>query len=297
MRTFGLYLTLVCGLIVPLVGQPTPAAMVVSAEWLAGQLKTPGLVVLHAGTSKDYEAGHIPGARLIELAAIAPPGASGLRLEVPEEAVLLRALEAAGISDNSRVVVYAGGPVLAATRVWFTLDLVGLAARASILDGGLPAWRAAGQPVSTDPPAAAGPGNLNARIHAERLAKVEWIREHLTDPGTVILDARLPQFYLGTDPGTMPRAGRIPGARNVPYTGLFDKEGRLLPEAELRRLLGVGPDAGSKKYVAYCHIGLQATSVYFAARRLGLDVRLYDGSFQEWSGMPNLPVETGTAGQ
>lgn len=211
--------------------------------------------------------------------------------------MLLRALKAAGVADNSRVVVYAAGPVLASTRVWFTLDLVGLAAGASILDGGLAAWKAAGQSVSTDAPAAAVPGNLNASIHAERLATVEWIREHLTDPGTVILDARLPQFYLGTDPGTMPRAGRIPGARNVPYTGLFDKDGKLLPEADLRRLLGVGPDAGSRKYVAYCHIGLQATSVYFAARRLGLDVKLYDGSFQEWSGMPNLPVETGPAGQ
>jgi thiosulfate/3-mercaptopyruvate sulfurtransferase len=297
MRTCGLYLTLVCGLIVPLVGQTAPAPMLVSAEWLAGQLRTPDLVILHVGNAKDYEAGHIPGSRLIELAAIAPPSASGLRLEVPEEPVLLRALKAAGVSDNSRVVVYAAGPVLASTRVWFTLDLVGLAARASILDGGLAAWRATDQPVSTDVPAVAVQGNLNASIHAERLATVEWVREHLTDPGTVILDARLPQFYLGTDPGTMPRAGRIPGARNVPYTGLFDKDGKFLPEADLRRLLGVGPDAGSRKYVAYCHIGLQATSVYFAARRLGLDVKLYDGSFQEWSGMPNLPVETGPVGQ
>jgi thiosulfate/3-mercaptopyruvate sulfurtransferase len=295
MRKPWLSLSLLFWLTVPLLGQTEPAPMVVSAEWLAGQRQTPGLVILHTGTPKDYQAGHIPGARLVELSAIAPSNAGGLRLEVPEVATLLRALEAAGVSSNSRVIIYSGGSVQAATRVWFTLDLLGLAARSSLLDGGLAAWRAAGQPLSTDPPATAAAGSLQASIHAARLVQADWIREHLNDPGTVILDARLPQFHSGTDAGSMPRAGRIPGARNVPFSGLFDQDGKLLPEQDLRRLLGAGPDAAGKTYVAYCHIGLQATAVYFAARRVGLNIKLYDGSFQEWSGRSDLPVEAGAA--
>lgn len=288
---------LLLALITPLAAQPADAPMLVPAEWLAGQLDTPGLVILHAGNAKDFEAGHIPGARLLELSAIAPTNAAGLRLEVPDEATLLRALETAGVSATSRVIVYAGAmPVLAATRAWFTLDLVGLSAKASVLDGGLAAWKAAGKPVSTDPPAAGTPGKLTAHIQANRLAKVDWIRQHLTDPGTVILDARLPQFHSGKDPGTMPRAGRIPGARNVPFTSLFDADGKMLPIDDLRRLLGVQQSSPGKTFVAYCHIGFQATSVYFAARRLGLEIKLYDGSFQEWSGMPDLPVEPTAAG-
>ena len=80
--------------------------MVVSAEWLAGQRSSPGLVILHAGTAKDYAEGHIAGARLIQLTSIAPTSAGGLRLEVPEESALLRALESVGVSNTSRVVVY-----------------------------------------------------------------------------------------------------------------------------------------------------------------------------------------------
>ena len=84
----------------------------------------------------------------------------------------------------------------------------------------------------------------------------------------------------------MPRAGRIPGAVNVPYPSLLTKDRKLLPEAELKAKLG----APAKELVTYCHIGQQATVAYFTARYLGLKPKLYDGSFQDWSSRPDLPV-------
>ena len=277
--------------LLPLAAQSETPSLLVSVDWLAGQLNTPGLVILHSGTENDYAAGHIPGAQLLDLGAISRTGAGGLRLELPDEASLRAALEDAGVSNGSRIVVYAGGSsVQAATRVWFTLDVLGLGSRASLLDGGLNAWRAAGQPVSTETRAAVK-GSLVARIDSSRLASADWIKEHLSQRDTVLLDARLPAFHSGQDPGTMPRAGRIPGARSVPYTSLVDSDGRMLPLDDLRRKIA---SEEAKTYIAYCHIGMQATVLYFSARRLGLDVRLYDGSFQEWSARQDLPVETGT---
>ena len=274
-------------------GQNAP--MLVTPQWLAGQINTPGVVILHAGYPKDFAEAHIPGAHLIEPSAFAPTSSAGLRLELPDDETLRKVFSTAGVSDSSRIVVYAGTALpLAATRVWFTLDVMGLSARASMLDGGLAAWRAAGQAISSEATPAPTPGSITARPRAARVADSAWIREHLSDPNAVLVDARLPQYHSGADAASMPRAGRIPGARNVPYTSLFDKQGQLLPPGDLRQIFAA-PEGSTKAYVAYCHIGLQATSVYFAARLLGLDVKLYDGSFQEWSADAGLPIETGAA--
>ena len=265
--------------------------MVVSTAWLAGHLQDPSLVVLHVGTQKDYETGHIPGARLVTLADISITGERGLRLELPPVDALERAFGRLGVAENSRVVVYAGTEsVQSATRVWFTLDYLGLGARTSLLDGGLLLWRAEGRLLSAEAPRVE-PGKFTAHPVAERVVSAEWVRSRLDDRAVQLLDARAPEFYSGANAGNMPRAGHIPGARNVPYTSVFGERGTLQTEAALRALL---EPAGGKQpalTVAYCHIGQQATVLYFVARYLGLDARLYDGSFQDWSSRPDLPVE------
>jgi thiosulfate/3-mercaptopyruvate sulfurtransferase len=266
--------------------QSREAPMLVSTQWLSDHLNDPNLVVLHVGGEKDYAAGHIPGARRLSLADISGSGPDGLRLELPPLEKLRDALGQAGVANDSRIVVYpANESVPSATRVWFTLEYAGLGARASLLDGGLPLWKAEGRPLST---AAASVIPTQPRLapRTDLTAGADWIRAHLHDPEVRLLDARTPEYHSGANPGQMPRAGRIPGAANVPFDSLLDAQLKFRPAGELRAMIPSG-----KELVAYCHIGQQATLLYFAARLLGEKVRLYDGSFQEWSRRSDLPVE------
>jgi thiosulfate/3-mercaptopyruvate sulfurtransferase len=265
------------------------AEMLITPANLSASLNDPRLVILHIGSPKDYAEGHILGARLVTLADLSVTSETGLRLQLPPSEQLRTTLQNLGISDNSRVVLYAASDsVQSATRIWFTFDYLGLGRMAALLDGGLPAWREAGLPVATEVPAVQ-PGQLTVRPQTHRLADVEWLKQHLNDANVQLYDARLPEYYTGADAGQMPRAGRLPGARNVPYPSLLDEKRRFLPAAELKARLR--PER--QTLVSYCHIGLQATVIYFAARMLDLDVRLYDGSFQEWSRTADLPVDSG----
>lgn len=267
-------------------------SMLISGDWLAGHLHDENLVVLHVGSQKDYDAGHVPGARLVTLADISITDASGLRLELPPVHDLEAAFGRLGVSDRGRIVVYAGSEsVQSATRVWFTLDYLGLGGRAALLDGGLAQWRADRRELST----AAAPiaaKTFTAHPAPQRVVDAAWVHAHLADRGVQVVDARLPEFYSGASAGGMPRAGHIPGARSVPYSSLLAENGRLKPAASLGALLHASE---GKQTVSYCHIGQQATLVYFAARYLGLDARLYDGSFQDWSRRTDLPVDAGAA--
>lgn len=268
--------------------------MLVSSAWLEPKLADPNVVVLHAGTSADYDAGHIPGARLIRLEDVSVTDASGLTVELPRVEPLRQLFSKLGVTDESQVVVYAAAGVPPATRVWFTLDYLGLGARAALLDGGLALWKKEGRPLSKEavPPAS---GTFTPRPAPVRVAGADWLRMHLADPSVMIVDARTPEFFTGADQGAMPRAGRIPGARNETYTAFFDAGGRFKSPEALRRMLGVGERGAEPVRVTYCHVGNSATVPYFVARYLGLEARLFDGSFQEWSRRKDLPVEHGAA--
>lgn len=268
--------------------QPVP--MLVSTEWVAAHLDDPRLVLLHVGGQKDYDEGHLAGARLLTLADISVTGKTGLRLELPPVEELERALAKLGVTRKSRIVVYAGNDVLqAATRVWFTLDYLGLSGQASLLNGPLKRWKAEGRVVTTAAPAAAKPGKVRARPQAARLVTAAFIKEHLNDAAYALIDARPADYYSGATTGDLPRPGHIPGAVNQPIRQLLDAEGRLKPADELRAVFNAKP---GQPVLAYCQSGQQATLTYFAARMLGLDVRLYDGSFQEWSKLEDYPVES-----
>ena len=267
--------------------------MLVSTAWLAGHLADPSVVILHVGSQEDYAAGHIPAARLLRLADISVTGDGGLTLELPSVSFLQQAFSKVGVSRDSRVIVYpATESVQAATRVWFTLDYLGLGDRASLLDGGLQAWRASGNPLSTDTPAVEA-AELKTLARQGRVVDAEWVQAHLRDTEVALLDARAAEFYTGENAGRMPRAGHIPGARNLPFTSLFDENRKLLPADSLRELMGARGVTQGKLMVSYCHIGQQATVLYFVARYLGFDARLYDGSFQDWSSRLAFPIETG----
>ena len=194
--------------------------MIVSTEWLAKHLNDESLVLLQVGEKDEYTAGHIPRAQFITTADLSTPRGEGLSLELPPAIQLQAVLEKLGVSNNSRIVIYFSKDWVTPTaRVFFTLDYLGLGDRTSILDGGLPAWRAEGRPVTTDV-VTPKPGKLKVTPRSELVVDAAWVKSNLKKDGVRILDARAPQFYSGAEVGRMPRGGHIPGAANIPFSAL-----------------------------------------------------------------------------
>ncbi len=267
-------------------------SVLVPASWLAARLQERDVVIIFAGSKSDYDAGHIPGARHLPSSAFTAQGRtagseSTLLTELPPLAQLDSALEAIGVSDGSRIVVY--GSATTAARLYVTLDHVGLGPRTSILDGGMGAWREGGHPVAQAGPVVAR-GTLTLRPRTDVIADLAAVRSASGGGGPMILDARAPEFYTGASAGQMPRAGRIPGARNIPYTSLMTRGTTFRDIAELQSLFTAAGVAPGGRVITYCHIGMQASVLYVAARAAGLDARMYDGSFDEWSRRAELPV-------
>jgi thiosulfate/3-mercaptopyruvate sulfurtransferase len=257
--------------------------LLIGPEELQKQLPDPKLVLLHVGTSEDYDRGHIPGARLVVLTDLAP-AIGGLRLQLLSAGELRDKLLALGVDNESRVVIYAGNDsVQSATRVWFSFEYLSRPAR--LLNGGLAGWKKRGYVLTGKKTSFSAARDLTVKARPELLADAMWIESHRQQKGVAIVDARLPEFYTGANAGNMPRAGRIPGARNVPFPSLLTADKEFLPVAEIEKLLP------GQEIAAYCHIGMQATVVFFSARLAGRTVRLYDGSFEEWSSRTDFPVE------
>jgi thiosulfate/3-mercaptopyruvate sulfurtransferase len=309
------------------------AEMLVSAEQLSRRLDDGRTVVLHVGRDRaSYDAGHVPGARFLALSDIVTERA-GVPIELPSVDALDRAFEAAGVSDDSRVVLYGDLGGLAAARAFFTLDYLGHTP--ALLDGGLEAWRAANRPVSTEA-SSGGRGTFTPAVRPELLVDADWVRAHLNDSTVALVDARPPAEFTGETPGEgVTRPGHITGARNVFWRNtviseadprlrsaqvnraLFSVAGAVHPqeaafygrEAERRakRDRALLSDSARKAQsrqprntaaprgstvVTYCRTGVQASYLYFVARYLGYDAKMYDGSFVDWSRRgADYPVE------
>jgi thiosulfate/3-mercaptopyruvate sulfurtransferase len=275
------------------VGDPkVRESLIVSTDWLAKHLNDDSLVLLHVGDKDEYRAGHIPGAQFITLADISTPRGQGLALELPSVDQLKATFEKLGVTDKSRVVVYFGKDWVTPTaRVFFTLDYLGLGEQTSILDGGLPAWRSEGKPVTADL-REPKPGHVTPHPNTKLVVDAAWVSANLSQPGVMILDARAQKFYTGAEAGQMPRGGHIPNAKNIPFSSLVeDPTNKFKSAAALRELFNTAGVKQGDSVTTYCQIGQQASLLYFVARYLGYEAHLYDGSFEDWSHRPELPVE------
>jgi len=270
----------------------------VSAAWLAQQLGAPDLVILDASLfmpadgrdpEAEFEAGHIRGARRFDIDALSDPDHSAPHM-LPGTAAFGGAMGALGVGRDDRIVVYDNSPLRSATRAWFMLRHYG-ADRVAILDGGLAKWRAEGRPIETGPAAP-----RRARFDAVERGAVVAKTMLLNGLGSPILDARSRARFDGSAPDPRPGVapGHIPGARNLPYGDLYRADGTLKSNEDLAAAFtaaGVDPHSA---FVATCGSGVTATSLLFAARRLGgRDARLYDGSWSEWGADPATPKAVG----
>jgi len=269
---------------------PREAPFFISPSRLAEEMGHPSLVLLHVGDRAEFEAEHITGAQYIATQDLSTPRGQGLTLQVPPIEQLQATLGGKGIRDDSRIVICFGGDwVTPAARVFLTLEYAGLGDRTSLLDGGLAAWKKDGRPVTTElraPPA----GRLDLHPRDDIIVDVNWLAGRIDDEMVKVLDARTPNYYDGSSAGRMPRAGRIPGAVNIPYTAVVDEAGKLRSRENIEELFRQASVRPEQTVVTYCHIGQQASLLYLVSRMLGYEARLFDGSFEEWSARNDLPV-------
>ncbi len=276
--------------------------ILVSAEWVHSRLEAAdaSLVLLHVGQQETYAAGHIPGARYLHPNDYADPASTHLdghdpntlMLTLPEPEALQSALRRLGVSQDSHIVVYwTDERVTAASRAIFTLDWAGLGDRASLLDGGLEAWKAAGFEV-TNVAEAVGRGNVTLHPRGGMVVDADWVRSNLPAEGYQLVDARAAAYFDGVREDRGLR-GHIDGAGSIPWTSLLDEETmKLHSEEQLRELLAAAGVSPGDTVVGYCHIGLFTTLALFSARLLGHEVIIYDGSFEDWASR-ELPTVSG----
>jgi thiosulfate/3-mercaptopyruvate sulfurtransferase len=235
-----------------------------------------------------YEQGHLPGAVFVDvdrdLAAHGAPATEG-RHPLPDPETFAKRMAAAGIDDHATVVGYDdSGGVMAARLVWM---LRATGHDAALLDGGLQAYDGALEPGPSHRP----PAGFTARPWpADRLATLDDV---VSQHHAVVLDARQPERFRGDTEPLDPRAGHIPGARNLPCRENVDADGRFLPVAELReRFHAVGVTEGTP-VVSYCGSGVTACHNLLAMEHAGLGRgRLYPGSWSEYA-HTDRPAATG----
>ena len=273
------------------------SGLLISPADLAAEMRDPSLVILHADArSTDFDAGHINGAKFIGYGQITIDGAGGVGSELPPVADLIALFEAAGVTDASHVVIY--GPALAATRTFFTLDYLGHK-NVRILNGGLAAWKAQGLETEQGAKGATGAkGAKGARFtphpRPDVVAMADWISQRLESPQMALVDARPDGEFTGDDGGMngMHPAGHIPGAKQLVWTELVSRSGQFISDAELRAKMTAAGARSGVPVVSYCMVGMRASVVYFVARHLGYDAKMYDGSIIDW-GQRKLPVKRG----
>ena len=273
---------------------------VVSTEWLAAEVGAPDLRLVDVRWYLDapprgraeYLAGHLPGAVFLDVEhdLSAPGGGRGKptgRHPWPSEAQVTAVMGKAGIGPRTRVVAYDdhGGSV--AARLWYVLRAHGHDAVA-VLDGGIAKWKAEGRPLEAGE-TAAPPARFEARLRPGWVVtKAEMIARR---EDALVFDARAAERYRGEVEPIDPRAGHVPGAVSVPFTGNL-AGGVFRPPAELRaRFAAAGADRAEP--IVYCGSGVTACHDLLALELAGLRGRLYAGSWSEWSSDPALPVATG----
>jgi thiosulfate/3-mercaptopyruvate sulfurtransferase len=249
-------------------------------------------LALTGATGRErYDTGHIPGAAYVDVDAdlAAPPGSGG-RHPLPDPSVFVAAMRRAGVRRDSTVVVYDDTAGTAAARLWWLLrdyahdDVL-------VLDGGLAAWVAAGQPVSTEP-VHPEPGDWDGTPGRLPVIEADTMPELVRDG--VLIDVRAAERFRGEREPIDPVAGHVPGAVSAPLKEHTDEVGRFLPDEVLRtRFESLGVREGVA-VAAYCGSGVTATRTLLALRLAGFgDAALYPGSWSGWITDPSRPVATG----
>jgi thiosulfate/3-mercaptopyruvate sulfurtransferase len=274
---------------------------VVTTEWLAGHLGDPGLRIIDAtwylpqarrDAHVEFAGAHLPGAVFFDIDEIADHSMP-LPHMLPEAAAFARAVGALGIGSSDRVIAYGAKNFIASARAWWTFRVFGHDA-VSVLDGGLPKWRAEGRPLESGVPAPP-PRAFSARPRPGLVRDLGAMRDNVASRREQVVDARSHGRFVGTEPELRAgvRSGHIPGSVSLPYDLLVRPDGgTLLPGEALRRAFEAGGLDVKKPVTATCGSGVSAAVLALGLHALGRpDVAVYDGSWTEWGGRDDTPID------
>jgi len=270
----------------------------VSAGWLRDHLDEVAVVDVRwylqlPGTEPrsalaEYEAGHIPGAIHLDMDSdlSAPASAAAGRHPLPTEAAFAATLGRMGIADGQPVVAYDDTGGGQAARLWYLLHVLG--EPVAVLDGGLPAWTAAGGALSTEIPVPYPVRRAVREWPAERFVDADRLTWAIATGTATVYDARAADRYAAGGP-IDPRPGHVPGARNRPWQENLGPDGRFRTPETLRAAFDT-----DRPVIAYCGSGVTACHNLLALAVAGIeDTALYPGSWSQWGADRSRPIEEG----
>lgn len=265
---------------------------VVESDWLVEHLEAPDLVVVDGSThlptanrdaKAEFAAEHIPGAQFFDINDIADKE-NPLPHMMPSTVVFASKMKKMGIGDGTRVVAYDSVGLYSAARVWWMLRTMGHE-DVAVLDGGLPKWKADGNPVTDEPTPRKSERHFTPRFNAALIRDIDDIKSNVKTGAEQIIDARAAGRFKGeaVEPRQGLRSGHMPGAKNVPFTTLLTEHGTLKATDEMRAVFEAAGVDVTRPSVASCGSGVTAGVVSLALALLGNpDAAVYDGSWSEW---------------
>jgi len=243
-----------------------------------------------------YEAGHLPGAYYLHLDQVLSDRKTGLngRHPLPSRETFAGSMARLGVNDDTQVIAYDNAGGMYAARLWWMLRWAGHGAVA-VLDGGIAAWKSAGQTLSTETPAPLAAGGFSLRQSLVTTLDYADIRANIARPEKLVLDARAPDRFRGENETMDKIGGHIPGAKNRMFKDNLGADGRFKPagqlKAEFDAITGGRP---ADELVNQCGSGVTACHNLLAMEIAGLKgAALYPGSWSEYSAQPGAAIATG----